>query len=362
MATTHSAYRERVHNALGRWPELAWLNRFLQTPKPSTVRDETIAQILDLHDTHFTTSGEEASATSLSQALDVEQTGRLRIVLISHGDSWDVDRDIVDVVCSKYSLDPRFVAKHFDYPWIRYEGNCPPDLFKAIERVDDDSYTNKYTWDLGGEMQIAPRALKNRDLYRADHNTLFDELGRLLALQREIEIFLLKFDQNGIEQSDWPIPIQRQLSGLIDDVKNLLSFYRAEDASSASDYLGDLIQAQVDDAKEAKRTSAKLGLLSQLAYIFLPLQVTVSALGMNLKAFGTGNVELQSFFVILMVIATLSFVPMLSPLLSKLPGKRISDIRDIKRYSPRLAFLFGWFCLCHGSFTNQQAMGLRHKV
>lgn len=202
--------------------------------------------------------------------------------------------------------------------------------------------------------QIAPRALKNRDLYRADHDSLFDELRRLLTLQREIEIFLRKFDQDGIAQSDCQIPLQRQLSGLIDDVKNLLSFYRADDASSASNYLGELIQAQVDEAKEAKKTSAKLGLLSQLAYIFLPLQVTVSALGMNLKAFGTGNIEIKSFFVILMIIATLSFAPMLSPMLSKLPGKRISNIRDINRYSPRLAFLFGWFCLCHWSTTNSK--------
>lgn len=151
METTHSSYRERVHSALGRWPELAWLNRFLQTPKPATVEDETAAQIFDLDGTHFTTSGQEASAISLSQALNVEQIGRLRVVLVSHGDSWDVDRDIVDVVCTKYSLDPRFVAKHFDYPKIRFEDNCPRDLFSAIKRVNNSS-RNKYTWDLGGEV------------------------------------------------------------------------------------------------------------------------------------------------------------------------------------------------------------------
>ena len=198
---------------------------------------------------------------------------------------------------------------------------------------------------------IAPRALKNSDLLRANHDTLFDEVRDLSTLQREIEIFLSKLDQNGIEQSDWPIPIQRQLSGLIDDVKNLVSFYRADDASSASDYLGGKIQAQVDEAKEAKKTSAKFGLLSQLAYIFLPLQVTVSALGMNLKAFGTGNIEIQSFFIILMITATLSFVPVLSPMI---PGKRISDIRAISKHSRRLAFLCGWFCLCHWSTTNSK--------
>ena len=154
MATTHSAYRDRVHNALGRWPELAWLKRFLQTPKPATGQeDETVAQIFDLNDSHFTTSGPEAIATSFSEALEVEQTGRLRVVLISHGFSWDVDRDLVDVVCSKYSLDPRFLAKHFDYPSIRYEANCPRDLRDAEERVNFNYYNEvEYPWDLGGEV------------------------------------------------------------------------------------------------------------------------------------------------------------------------------------------------------------------
>ena len=152
MAINHSAYRERVHNALGRWPELAWLNRFLQTPKPATVRDDTAAQIFDLHDTHFTTSGQEATAGSLSEALNVEQTGRLRVVMVSHGASWDVDRDIVDVVCTKYSLDPRFVAKHFHYPDIRCEHSHPRDINEAIRKVNEDCYHHKYSWDLGGEV------------------------------------------------------------------------------------------------------------------------------------------------------------------------------------------------------------------
>ena len=31
---------------------------------------------------------------------------QVRLVLVCHRDSWDVDRDIVDVACSEYDLDP----------------------------------------------------------------------------------------------------------------------------------------------------------------------------------------------------------------------------------------------------------------
>ena len=195
----------------------------------------------------------------------------------------------------------------------------------------------------------APRALKNSDMYRPAPDRMFDELRQLTTLKGQTELFQSHIDQGAFEQSDFRI--HRQLCDLIVDVKDLLSFSCADNASSASHKLEELIQAQVDEAKEAKKTSAKLGLLSQLAYFFLPLQVTVSALGMNLQALGTGNVQLRSFFLVLAFLAIVSFVPMLSPILS---GKRISDIGEISRHSRRLAFLFGWFCLCHGSITNDK--------
>ena len=197
----------------------------------------------------------------------------------------------------------------------------------------------------------APRALRIGEFWRTDLESLFDEVRDLSTLQRQIELFLRRFEQGGVEPFGFHTPIHRQLSELIDDVKDLFSFYRTEKASIDSESLGKLIQAQVDEAKEAKKTSAKLGLLSQLAYIFLPL----------LKAFGTGNIEIQSFFLILMIIATLSFVPMLSPMI---PGKRISDICAISKHSRRLAFLCGWFCLCHWSTTNSKLFdcGIAHDL
>jgi len=82
------------------------------------------------------TSGSDGTAASLSQDLEIEAWGsRLRVILVGHGESWDVDRDSVDLICSRYSLGPRFVAKHFDYQGIQDEENCPQDLRRALNSL-----------------------------------------------------------------------------------------------------------------------------------------------------------------------------------------------------------------------------------
>lgn len=153
MSTPFSSYRDAITRSfLARWPELSWLSRFLETPKP-TNSDETSARIFDLVGDRLLESGNVDTVASLSQALETRSSdSRLRLVFVGHGDSWDVDRDILDVVCKRYDVDPRFLAKHLDYPTIRYEQHCPPQLYRAIKSADQDFYLNKYTWDLGGEI------------------------------------------------------------------------------------------------------------------------------------------------------------------------------------------------------------------
>ena len=152
MSTDIPSYRQRIAWSLSNWPELSWLHRFLQTPTPAN-GDYTYANVFELIGHHFVAVSHDGDGVPLSQALeDRAEDSRLRLVLITHGDSWDVDRDVVDTVCNKYSLDPRFVARHFDYPDIQHELNCPEDLYHAIDRL----YTkDDYPWELGGDLMFS---------------------------------------------------------------------------------------------------------------------------------------------------------------------------------------------------------------
>ncbi|KAL9620226.1 MAG: hypothetical protein Q9160_005235 [Pyrenula sp. 1 TL-2023] len=487
-----STYRDSIRASLIHWPELTWLNRFLQTSKPDD-GDKTFAHVFELIDNRFVGSEAQTNATSFAQAIEANVPGsRLRLVLICHGQSWDVDRDIVDVVCSKYDIDPRFVAKHFDHPAIRYERHCPRDLRRALNEVDEDFFQSEYTWDLGGDVmsplsfqlgscyyfayekeclslaihpekprrtgkqtvskmlqsiliafeallflrtssdqpmdtsriffsrqglavtgstllttrisrslaqelvhaiskqdipqeateyfvigqlalsyitnlagcctasyrrELAPRAFRNHDFNRTNSDKIHDEIRHLRDLRYETESFLkqISYDQNEkLPKNDRNREICRLLLDLEECLKDLLSLYLAKGRETQSEYLGKLSQAQIDQAKEAKETSKSLGYLSRLAYMSLPLQLTTSAMGMNLKVFGTGNVELKTVIFMLSMLASLSFVLVLLPLIFSARFKRLSQIGEASRYSKRAALLFAWFCLFHGKTVNDK--------
>ncbi|KAL8705278.1 MAG: hypothetical protein Q9201_001609 [Fulgogasparrea decipioides] len=387
MSTEFSAYRDSVHRSLNQWPELSWLDRFLRTSTPAN-GDPTSPQVFDLIGNRFVASETDGTAASFSQALGVEaQDSRLRLVLVGHGESWDVDRDIVDVLCSRYSIDPRFVAQHFEHPGIRFEKNCPRDICLALDEVDKDFFINRYTWDLGGDVMFlssaqlgsyffltymseglslavhnedlrVTRALKNYDSLRLDHDILFREIQQLVTLRRQIEAFLAGIQKDDINSHyNQGQEVCRILREMTEDLKDLLSLYQNKDGALDSETLAGLIQAQLDESREAKKTSVKLGYLSQLAYIFLPLQLTASAMGMNLKNFGTGNIELRTFLFMLATIAALSFAPLLFRLIFEAPegsSSRIRQICTIMAYSRRAGFLFAWFCLFHHKRTNDE--------
>ena len=170
MAGQFSAYRDCIKDSLSRWPEFSCLNRFLQTSKPANAH-ATSAHIFDLVDNRLVPTGTDYSAASFSENLAVQVQGsRVRVVLICHGDSWDVDREIVDVACSNYGIDPRFVARHFDHSQIRFEKNCPRDLLDSIEEVNNNYYEHRYSWDHGG-LLMSPLSVQLGSCYSIAYKT-----------------------------------------------------------------------------------------------------------------------------------------------------------------------------------------------
>ena len=73
-------------------------------------------------------------------------------------------------------------------------------------------------------------------------------------------------------------------------------------------------------------------------------------MGMNLKDFGTGSIELGTFLLVFATIACLSFIPVLLPILPT----RVFQTRAIFTHSQRAGLLFGWFCLFHRKATNSK--------
>ena len=128
MEPAYTKYSDAVHAALQHWPELAWLNRFLQTPQPSG-GEATSAIILDLVGDTLQPSRTAEDADAFHELLKTIEPGiKYRVVALLHGLTFDVDRSMVNVLCDRYQLDPRFVSKHFAYDDVHDERNCPQDM------------------------------------------------------------------------------------------------------------------------------------------------------------------------------------------------------------------------------------------
>ena len=188
-----------------------------------------------------------------------------------------------------------------------------------------------------------------------DDDLLFNEMQQIILFQREVEEFCGIFSKGHVTPYSLTSQSQatcRVLRELTKDLKRFSSFVRAVGSVNDSNHLGGLMQALTTEAEEARKTSRKLGYLTQTAYIFLPLQLTATIMGMNLEKFGTGNIDFATFSIALVTIATLSFV--LVFIQSEVRFDRISQIRVIAKHSRRAATLYGMFCLFHSKTINDE--------
>jgi hypothetical protein len=76
-----------------------------------------------------------------------------------------------------------------------------------------------------------------------------------------------------------------------------------------SDYKGNLASEQLGEAKESKATAIRLGKLSNLAFLYLPINFVCAMLGMNLSIFGQGEVPFWVFLILVVLFSLLTYVP-----------------------------------------------------
>lgn len=78
----------------------------------------------------------------------------MRFVFLCHSDSWSVNRDLLDVVCSYFELDPRVLVGHLDYPGAIEEKHCPGDFRSKMNNLSFSThpYPAFHPWELGGDL------------------------------------------------------------------------------------------------------------------------------------------------------------------------------------------------------------------
>ena len=155
---------------------------------------------------------------------------------------------------------------------------------------------------------------------------------------------------------------RRNLQGLLTDVEMLLSLYdntmRIYDChlhEIDTDYKAELASEQLEEAKQSKATAIGLGKLSNLAFLYLPLNFVCTMLGMNLSIFGQGQVPLWVFLVLVVFFSLLTYFPIYLPLIDR---RRVQFWKLAYRLSRRSISAGFWFLAFSETHDYSQNFGV----
>lgn len=158
-------------------------------------------------------------------------------------------------------------------------------------------------------------------------------------------------------------PYRRKLQGLVTDIEMLLSLYdntmriyEWHIHETDSDYKVELASERLTEAKESKTTAISLSKLSNLAFLYLPINFVCAMLGMNLAVFGQGSVPVWVFLILVLFFALLTYLPFY---LFPIDERRVQYYRlayHLARRSVPAGFWFLAFSLTHNHHQNFEIM------
>ncbi|MCJ1257059.1 hypothetical protein MMC24_004884 [Lignoscripta atroalba] len=142
-----------------------------------------------------------------------------------------------------------------------------------------------------------------------------DLSGYLGPLTSEHKLVVIRKGSDSAEDPYW-----QKLQGLLTDAEMLLSLYdhtmRTYEwyiREGDSDYKDELASEQLQEARESKATAISLGKLSNMAFLYLPINFVCAMLGMNLSILGQGNVPMWVFLVLVVFFSLLTYLAVLRP-------------------------------------------------
>lgn len=106
--------------------------------------------------------------------------------------------------------------------------------------------------------------------------------------------------------------IEKAFRGLLHNAELLLYYCQKAEEFYRRLKTEDLQNARLKEARESKNATISGGMLTRLAFIFIPLNFTTSFFGMNVSLFGSGDLKIWIFFATAGVIGFLASLPLLA--------------------------------------------------
>lgn len=184
---------------------------------------------------------------------------------------------------------------------------------------------------------------------------LFAYLGPLAPEHKSVAV--------GKDSDSADDPYWRKLRSLLTDVEMLLSLYdntmriyERNVHETDSDYKSELVLEQLEEAKQSKATAISLGKLSNLAFLYLPINFVCAMLGMNLSIFGQGQVPVWVFLILVVFFGLLTYLPIYLPTVDQRTVRLCRLAYHLSRRSLSAGFWFLAFALTHNYHQNFEIM------
>ena len=282
-------------------------------------------------------------------------------------------------------------------PWERHERRsypCAVDLFAAT--AETSSVTHEFPSDSSefscSIVHFYARLLVLRcyEDYNLRHDTQPIQLNEsdrvasrdhphIIAMHhRRLELVKLKQDlfgyigplapehtsvavRKGSDSAD--DPYRRKLQSLLTDVEMLLSLYdntmriyewHIQDTNAVDN--DNLASEQFEDAQKSKATAISLAKLSNLAFLYLPINFVCAMLGMNLSIFGQGQVPVWIFLILVMFFGLVTYLLIYLPTIDKKYTQLCKVVYLLTRRSVPAGFWILAFCLTHNYYQNFEIM------
>ena len=154
-------------------------------------------------------------------------------------------------------------------------------------------------------------------------------------------------------------PYRQKLQGLMTDIEMLsllydrtMRIYEWHIHETDSNYKAELAAEQLEEAKESKATAISLGKLSNMAFLYLPINFVCSLLGMNLSILGQGEVPIWVFVILAIFFCLLTYLPVLLPKLDERRVRLYKVAYHLAGRSVPAGFWFLAFTLTHSYGQN----------
>lgn len=118
----YSTYKEFIDAHVADWPEYRWMQLFLEQ-KGKDPSDTSVTVFDSMHGS-LVEHDYSSRISSLPHFLRQRPPEvRTRLIIVTHFESWAIDRNVVDTLGKSFDIDPQFFHKHFHTP-DNYDMSC----------------------------------------------------------------------------------------------------------------------------------------------------------------------------------------------------------------------------------------------